>query len=438
VRTFLPFGFGGILRSKLPPWDASKLSTPVGRFTIYGPQGDTGVMQQVIQGGEYERHVVRSFQHVCSKDSIVLDVGANVGIHSLPLSRIAYEGTIHAFEACKDPFAFLEMNLRANKATNVVTWKGAVCNVDGQTIEISYTSDFAGGAFISTVGNREGRVESVRTLTLDGWADRVRPARIDFIKMDIEGAECLALQGARQLIRKFRPTLIVECNATALHRCQKNSPAELFELLQEHYPAIAVLIEHEGQPAVCDIKTEQQLNTLIEWGQGLEDLLCSYHATDLPRISFQDHLDRMQKRFGRINLLPHSDMLVLGGIVLHRPAFSIEVLECLKTASPRQRFSARISLVNTGKQVWSSEAPYPVNVSYYWRKDDSDTGTRDGLRTALPAVVKPGDQLSLDVAIEAPVETGVHECCVSLVHEGLYWFDQLCPEGVRPFRVQVT
>jgi FkbM family methyltransferase len=437
------FGFGkkvaaaGTARRDLPPSDTTTYKTAAGSFEITGPRGDRTIMQQLIQSGRYEDHVLRLLQRLCRKDSTVLDVGANVGVHALPLSRMARHGTVHAFEACGDTFAFLNANVQANEAKNVILWNSAVCSVDGQTIDISYSPAFAGGAFVSTNGYTEHNVQRVPTVTLDGWADRVRPTHIDLIKMDIEGAEWMALAGAQRLIDKFRPTLIVECNASTLCRWHDKSPADLFRAIREQYPFIAAVIDQEDA-AVCGIESEQDLNALIETGKGLEDLLCSFDQPDLPRICLDDYLARMRKLFGRVNLLPHSDMVVIQDIVFHDPKFAVDILRHVETVSPGERFRITARVRNAGLQLWSNAAPNPVHVSYFWRTADGNEGVRDGLRTMFQEPVKPGDQATLDIDIQAPAQPGSFECCVSLVHEGLCWFDQFHPESAGIFWVCVS
>ena len=58
-------------------------------------------------------------------------------------------------------------------------------------------------------GNRIGQEGSVQVeaVTLDGFVERAGLDRLDLVKLDIEGAELSALQGARETIRRFRPRL---------------------------------------------------------------------------------------------------------------------------------------------------------------------------------------------------------------------------------------
>ena len=86
---------------------------------------------------------------------------------------------------------------------------------------------------------------------------------------------------------------------------------------------------------------------------------------------------------------------------------------------------------NLGWQTWDSHAvPSPVLVSYHWADQRGRTLVFEGIRTALPSVVRSGEVAALTVNIVAPPDTGRRRLVLDLVHEGTTWFsEQGCATG---------
>ena len=145
------------------------------------------------------------------------DVGANIGTHSVALSKeFGARISIRAFEAQRLVYYQLCGNMAINNVENVLCYHAAVNDGAEKTMEISlpdYNQKFNYGGLellpgavnsdneFVTKSNRE----TVNCLSLDSFDEHV-----DFIKMDIEGMEIHALQGATQLIKNCRPICFVE------------------------------------------------------------------------------------------------------------------------------------------------------------------------------------------------------------------------------------
>lgn len=154
-----------------------------------------------------------AIDHVLA-DSIVWDVGANAGVFAFAAASRAREGYVLAIEP--DPWlcGLLERSRRhrRNKCLNVETLCAAVAAQPGTArLAIAargrasnYLEEFHGRS--QAGGVRETR--NVPVLTLDLLASSAPPPTL--IKIDVEGAEWAVLQGAREIIRKFRPTIAIE------------------------------------------------------------------------------------------------------------------------------------------------------------------------------------------------------------------------------------
>ena len=135
---------------------------------------------------------------------VAIDLGANIGTASLVFARhVGPTGHVFSFEPIMQDVC--RRNIEANGATNVTVVPLAVSNQAG-TVEFALT-DFCLDSMMSTSGasSQPGQSKTVRTIRLDDWATEHRLQRVDFIKVDIEGAEELAMRGAEQLVKRFRP-----------------------------------------------------------------------------------------------------------------------------------------------------------------------------------------------------------------------------------------
>ncbi|MFE1601968.1 FkbM family methyltransferase [Methylobacterium sp. ID0610] len=148
----------------------------------------------------------------------ILDIGANVGFFTNMFARLTgLSGSVHAFEPVGESYRKLVASIRANGwEQNVQTYQLALADRSG-TMDIAYAerSLNMGGAHLASegepkTGERRERVQIARL-------DEVVPlGRYDFIKIDVEGAEWLVLQGAGSILQTYRPTIMIEFNPNQL------------------------------------------------------------------------------------------------------------------------------------------------------------------------------------------------------------------------------
>lgn len=151
------------------------------------------------------------------KDHITFyDVGANIGTHTVTVARrFANRVSVRSFEAQRQVYYVLCGNVAINGLDNVHVHNAAVSDgsIDSIQIELpDYTlpNNFGGLELIKTQRSdnqymTKTRSESVTTVTIDQFEETV-----DFLKLDIEGMEHLALTGAQKTIEQHRPICFVE------------------------------------------------------------------------------------------------------------------------------------------------------------------------------------------------------------------------------------
>ena len=161
--------------------------------------------------------------------SVVLDIGGSFGIFALFMAHVAGpRGKVHSFE----PGRFSFEQITANVALNGLAQQIAVHRVAASDRAATMQLFHVGNAPVTfSVGGGEGiAAEDVPAVRV---ADQVPPdeaARVSFIKIDVEGYEIAALEGARAILEARHPAIMFEVSGQALAR-QGQVPADVFAYL---------------------------------------------------------------------------------------------------------------------------------------------------------------------------------------------------------------
>ena len=169
--------------------------------------------------GQYERDELGFIRHTVKPGDHVLDLGAHFGYFAIHMADlVGPRGTVTAFEPFEDNAALLARSIRENRFENRVRLERAAVARASGAIGLAFATETlnSGGAFLSSTTAVPGHVvREVRAVALDD-VDLPRP--IAFIKMDVEGAEPLALEGAARLLAQDRPVILSELHAAQLKR----------------------------------------------------------------------------------------------------------------------------------------------------------------------------------------------------------------------------
>ena len=137
-----------------------------------------------------------------------IDIGANIGYYSLLAARkVGARGRVVAFEPEPRAFSFLEHNVQANGFSNVVVEQKAVSNTPG-VLQLYVSTGNLGDHRIFPAAERRQTVE-VEAVSLDEYLNQAGAARVDFIKIDTQGAESLILEGMRGTLRRHRNARVI-------------------------------------------------------------------------------------------------------------------------------------------------------------------------------------------------------------------------------------
>lgn len=176
------------------------------KFQISEDQLASGRMEVFYRA--FEPEVTELFAGLVRPGLVVVDVGANIGVHTLYLAKqLRGRGKVYAFEPWPDNFRALMRNVSLNcsLADIVVLRQEAVAEKIGRSYLLKGSST---GSHHLGCELQPDSVE-VDLVTLDSiWADGAETPTI--IKVDVEGEELRVLHGAEKLIQKAKPKLILE------------------------------------------------------------------------------------------------------------------------------------------------------------------------------------------------------------------------------------
>jgi FkbM family methyltransferase len=136
-----------------------------------------------------------------------IDIGANIGwITILMAQAVGRHGKVYAFEPSPDIFRQLELNVALNNLSQVSVQCLALSNITGTVPFHIFPEGFevynSIGAWQRREGQSANRVVDVPVGTLDDYCQENNLAVIDFIKIDVEGAEELVLKGAQNILQQ--------------------------------------------------------------------------------------------------------------------------------------------------------------------------------------------------------------------------------------------
>lgn len=155
--------------------------------------------------GAYEPEFQELFRLMRLRDSVCVDIGANLGLHTVDLGSLAGpSGEVYAFEPSSHNFELLKENVVLNGLANVRAHHAALSDREGTArLRLSRTNfgDHQLAAGGSAAGPA-GEFEEVRVLTGDAVLSKVAAGRVQLIKIDVQGHEYQVLQGLKTTLER--------------------------------------------------------------------------------------------------------------------------------------------------------------------------------------------------------------------------------------------
>jgi FkbM family methyltransferase len=169
------------------------------------------ISNELIARGNLEPHMVEQFVKYINKTSVVFDLGANIGLHTILFGRIAKK--VFAFEPYSVNFKHLQFNLRENKISNALVFQLGLSDKQ-EDVRVKYLNPINSGQVIldnnpnHALDNWENMEEKiiVKCVTLDS----LNIDELHFLKIDVEGYESKVLAGGEKTIRTLTPVIAIE------------------------------------------------------------------------------------------------------------------------------------------------------------------------------------------------------------------------------------
>jgi FkbM family methyltransferase len=168
-----------------------------GRMLIVPRNEDVG--RQLYLFRSYERRESTFIRNRIRPTDICFDVGANIGYYATLMAQAAPSGEVHSFEPVPLNWHLLSLNVLINGFQNVMSNNIALGDRQGR-VAFSAASDGAYSSMVPTGRRSESARIEVEVDTLDAYIHARGIKRVDVLKVDVEGAEGLVLQGARRLL----------------------------------------------------------------------------------------------------------------------------------------------------------------------------------------------------------------------------------------------
>lgn len=203
------------------------LPKPTTTVSVHDFDGDLSIslslnehmQSQIFWYGKYNHDIADILDQILQEGMCVIDAGANIGeVSLLAANRVGKTGRVLSIEPVDDIADRLETNINLNGFENIKVLRTAVGEQRGnlpiyrpssigrdQTINEGIGSLYKG----DTSKQRE-QAGLVTVERLDDIAINNHVSRVDLIKIDIEGAELPALRGAEQILKAYKPLLIIE------------------------------------------------------------------------------------------------------------------------------------------------------------------------------------------------------------------------------------
>lgn len=157
-----------------------------------------------------------TFLSLVKNGDVVLDIGANKGDYTLLFSDVVgSKGRVHAFEPVLPTFRSLSDRVTREQHFQNVSLNNFALGDKTGSFDIHIPAGDFGQASLQKHSAGSWSKPGMETLTcemrtLDGYLAEQKLTKIDFIKIDVEGAELLALRGGSQLLTEFHPTIHFE------------------------------------------------------------------------------------------------------------------------------------------------------------------------------------------------------------------------------------
>lgn len=274
----------------MPEFDCADVRIMDRTFKIFGYSDDRW-FRGLKASGQHTEFDHAKLRHLIKDGDVCLDLGANLGTMTLAIAMATPNGHVYAYEASEDTTEALKQTIRANGLTNATAFSAAVGRADQWMKFFDVPEIRAGGHCIPENAERNrsvhepetARMLTVRTKSVDQIVGQLGLSRLDFIKIDVEGAELDVLDGARDTLQRFKPTVMMEFNSFAFVMISEIIPRHALKKIVATFDNIHYFENRNGS-LVPLAKTEESQERFLQRNLTdgfVDDLLCTFNERNI-------------------------------------------------------------------------------------------------------------------------------------------------------------
>lgn len=174
---------------------------------IYASSDSVSETNTFLFGFYDELNYLKTIEKLLQEDDCVIDVGNNIGCHSIPYSTIVENGTVYCFEPCELANDRFIKNCELNDVKNIELFKELLSDKEEDLPFNIDEQNFNKG--VGRVDYNSSNFEHAKTL--DSFLNELE-GNIRLLKIDVEGHELNVLKGAQKLLKKYKPYIFIEYN----------------------------------------------------------------------------------------------------------------------------------------------------------------------------------------------------------------------------------
>jgi FkbM family methyltransferase len=222
---------------------------------LYGPSFH--VVYSSNEGFEnYEQIDKEEIIKALPKNGVFFDIGANIGIYTYYVKQNCPEVTIHCFEPHPTLNSCLNLTKNSNNLSKINIHNIGLSDVEGQFKLFLSEINSGGHSFKINANDKDQNNHIlVQVKTLDKLCQEENIDHIDVIKIDVEGIEDKVLTGAIKTLKKYKPSLLIECDNKELSNEQG-----IISLFNKN--SIEIMFKRSGEDNFLNIKELKRVASL--------------------------------------------------------------------------------------------------------------------------------------------------------------------------------